>query len=568
MLAAQYIATPPKAIEAIIVATAISVRRRRSDHAETRASGFTAGHPATRLGMDHGAREDQGARVDRVDGGVARAYCKWASAIVMHTRMRGSGVATLASKGRQAVAGPMRKGRPMNQQPRIARIASGCAAGAAALLLSMPARADDQAERIKALERQLQTSLQLIEKLSARVSELERATKAAPAASSPEPAAERASPATQATREAAHARLGVEHDAAQVSGHARESGIPVRGFADVEAVWSRGDDPARRNGFSVGTLDLYLTPQFGDRVKALFEIAFEFEESGAGAADMERVQLGYTVNDALTLWLGRFHTPFGLWNTLYHHGANLQTSIFRPRFIAFEDKDGILPVHAVGVWASGKTRLGAQRITYDAYLANGSVIRRGRLDPNSFTDNDANKMLGLNLGYQPAGSLEGLTVGLHGFGSTVKAFATDGTTLSSTRVRAAGAYFSYDTDQWEGIGEYYRFANAATAGGATHTSNAWFAQVGRHVGSLTPFVRYERVSLDPADLYFRAQTAGRSYRRAALGARYMVDPMSSVKFELSSTRESALTQIDETGALVPFAGGSYRRAAVQYSIAF
>lgn len=456
----------------------------------------------------------------------------------------------------------------MHHKPRITRIASASAVCAVGLLLGMPAQADDQSERIKALERQLETSLQLIEKLSARVSELERATKAVPAATVPEPPAARAAAVAPPARQTTHEHMGAEREAADASARARASGIPVRGFADVEAVWSSGDDPARRNGFSVGTLDLYLTPQFGDRVKALFEIAFEFEESGAGAADMERVQLGYTFNDSLTLWLGRFHTPFGLWNTLFHHGANLQTSIFRPRFIAFEDKDGILPVHAVGMWASGKTRLGSERITYDAYLANGSVIRRGRLDPNSFTDNDGNKMLGFNLGYQPGGSFEGLTVGLHGFGSTVKAFATDGTSLGSTRLRAAGAYFGYDTDQWEGIGEYYHFANAATAGGGSRASNAWFAQVGRNIGSLTPFVRYERVSLDPADLYFRTQTAGRSYRRAALGARYAFDAMSSVKFELSSTRESALTQIDETGALVPFVGGSYRRAAFQYSIAF
>lgn len=511
---------------------------------------------------------DEEARIDRVDGEVARAYCKWPSAIddaatgVRHRRRY--------TRCEEPAGGcrPHAKGPPMNHQPRIVSIASRSAVCAAALLLGMPARADDQAERIKALERQLETSLQLIEKLSARVSELERTTKAAPAAASAQQAAGRETSATAPARPTAHDQMAGEHNSEGLGVRARASGIPVRGFADVEAVWSRGDDPVRRNGFSVGTLDLYLTPQFGDRVKALFEIAFEFEENGAGAADMERVQLGYTLNDDLTLWMGRFHTPFGLWNTLYHHGANLQTSIFRPRFIAFEDKDGILPVHAVGVWASGKTRLGSQRITYDAYLANGSVIRRGRLDPNSFTDNDGNKMLGFNLGYQPSGRLEGLTVGLHGFGATVAAFATDGTALGRTRLRAAGAYFSYDTDQWESIGEYYHFANAATAGGARHSSNAWFTQVGRNIGPLTPFVRYERASLDPADLYFRAQRAGRSYRRAALGARYAIDPMSSLKFELSRTRESAMTQIDESGALVPFAGGSYRRTAFQYSIAF
>ena len=451
----------------------------------------------------------------------------------------------------------------MHSTPRFTRSVGRSAVGAAVLLLCSAAWADEQADRIKALEQQLQTSLQLIEKLSARVSELERANKGtAPAAPSAVAAG------AEQARSAARAPESADHAAAAMHMREHQSGTPVHGFADVGAVWSSGDDPDRRNGFTVGTLDLYLTPQFGDRVKALMEIAFEFEESGTGAADMERMQLGYTVNDALTLWLGRFHTPFGLWNTLFHHGANLQTSIFRPRFVAFEDQGGVLPVHAVGAWATGKVRLGEQRITYDAYVANGSAIRERRLDPNSFTDNDGNKMLGFNLGYQPSGRIEGLTVGVHGFASKVKAYTPSGAMLSSTRLRAAGAYFSYETDDWESIGEYYRFGNSDEATGVRHDSSLWFAQVGRNVGSLTPFVRFERASLDAADNYFRTQRNGRSYRRTAIGASYALDPMSSIKFELSSTRESPVLLIDEIGALVPFAGGSYRRAALQYSIAF
>ena len=94
-----------------------------------------------------------------------------------------------------------------------------------------------------------------------------------------------------------------------------DTGLPVHGFADVGGAWSRGADPVRLRGFNIGTLDIYLTPQFGDRVKSLVELAFEYEEDGGGEVDLERLQLGYSFSDALTLWAGRFHTPFGLWNT-------------------------------------------------------------------------------------------------------------------------------------------------------------------------------------------------------------------------------------------------------------
>jgi len=430
--------------------------------------------------------------------------------------------------------------------------------------LCPPAQADDQADRVNALEKRLETSMKLIEKLSARVAELERGAKSPPAKAGPDVTPARAEQAQQI----AHLQESVNQISAGLSKRDQDSGLPVHGFADVGAAWSGGADPMALHGFSVGTLDLYLTPQFGDRVRSLVEIAFEFERDGAGVVDMERLQLGYTLSDAVTAWIGRFHTPFGLWNTSFHHGANLQTSIFRPRFVEFEDKGGLIPAHSVGIWASGKTRLGSGKITYDGYLSNGPSIRQRRLDPNTFTDDSGDKMLGFNLGYQPTGALGGLTVGIHGFGSTVNAYATSGAALSGTKLRMAGAYFGYDTDEWEAIGEYYNFSNADTVTSAKQYSNAWFAHVGKTFGSITPYLRFERASLDPNDNYFRSQQAGRSYRRSVFGVRYALDGRSSIKLELSNTSETAMTQLDENGSLVPFAGGNYRRAAFQYSIAF
>jgi hypothetical protein len=435
----------------------------------------------------------------------------------------------------------------------------------AGLWLVMPARADDQTDRIKALEKRLERSVELIETLAARVAELERNAKTRPPIAAER---ERATAQSEQAKDIVLLQESVSQISSGLSKRELDTGLPVHGFADVGAGWSGGADPQKLRGFSVGTLDLYLTPQFGDRVKALAEIAFEFERDGKGEAEVERLQLGYTVSDAVTVWLGRFHTPFGLWNTSYHHGANLQTSIYRPRFVEFEDKGGIIPAHSVGLWASGKTRLGAGKLTYDAYLSNGPSIKQARLDPNTFTDDNGNKMLGFNLGYQPAGALGGLTVGIHGFGSTVNAYANSGATLNQTRLRMAGAYFGYDADDWEAIGEYYSLSNSDVAGGPGHTSRAWFVHVGRAFGSLTPFARFEHTALDPQDNYFRSQLAARSYKRSVLGARYALDSRSSLKLELSHTSESPSLQLDENGTATPGPGGSYRRASIQYSIAF
>ena len=92
---------------------------------------------------------------------------------------------------------------------------------------------------------------------------------------------------------------------------------------------------------------------------------------------------------------------------------------------------------------------------------------------------------------------------------------------SGTRVRMAGGYFGYDENDWEVIGELYQFRNADIAGGASRSSRASFVQLGRTLGSLTPFVRLEQVALDGADKYFLSQSSGRSYRREVVG--HLVD---------------------------------------------
>lgn len=437
---------------------------------------------------------------------------------------------------------------------------SVAAAGLCAVL-SGGARADEQTERIQALEKRLDKSQQLIEALTARLAEVERGRNPAPPATAAVAASEQA-------KEIASLKDDVAQLSDSLSRRSPDSGLPLHGFADVGAGWSSGADPRKLRGFNAGTLDLYLTPQFGHRVKSLIELAVEYGEDGGVAIDLERLQLGYTMSDALTVWLGRFHTPFGLWNTSYHHGANLQTSIFRPRFIEFEDKGGIIADHSVGLWASGKTNLGAGKLHYDAYLANGPSIRERTLDFNPFTDDTPNKLVGFNVGYSPRGALSGLTVGVHGFGTTVNTLDTAGSLLASTKVRMSGAYFGYDTDNWEAIGEYYRFGNADLGSGAAHRSNAWFMQLGKTYDRVTPFVRFERAALDAGDAYFASQESGRSYRRASIGMRYAIDPRASFKFEVSRTNETAATLIDGEGAPTPFAGGGYRRGSLQYSVAF
>jgi hypothetical protein len=444
--------------------------------------------------------------------------------------------------------------------PTIPSLSRAFALTAICAALAPNALADTQSDRIEQLEKKLEQSLKLIDTLASRLAEVERskAPVAAPVKST----------APETSAELARLQEAVAQMSESLSKRSSDTGLPVHGFADVGGGWSSSGDPQTLRGFNGGTLDLYLTPQFGDRVKSLIELAVEYGQDGGVAMDMERLQIGYTLSDGMTLWAGRFHTPFGLWNTSYHHGANLQTSIYRPRFVDFEDKGGIIAAHSVGLWLSGKTSLDSGKLSYDTYFANGSSIRDRVLDFNAYTDDTANKLLGFNLGYAPRGALAGLTLGAHGFASRVNALDAAGSVLNQTQVRMLGAYAGYDADDWEVLAEYYGFRNTDAAGGIGRNSNAWFAQVGKSFGQWTPFVRHERVALDAADRYFSSQSSGRSYTRYSTGLRYALDPRSSLKLELSSSTENAASLLDASGAPVVLNRAAYRRGGFQYSIAF
>lgn len=379
----------------------------------------------------------------------------------------------------------------------------------------------DESGRIRELERKLEEQGQTIKTLMDKVEELsERITERKP----------------EEPKEPPAAGSGV---------HSMLDGMTfLHGFADVGLGFGskRGDPADRPRGFALGSLDLYLTPQVGDRLKGLAELIFEFEEDGELEVDLERLQLGYTFSDHATVWLGRFHTPFGSWNTAFHHGAQMQTSILRPRFIDFEDKGGILPAHTVGVWGVGKTGLANGKLTYDLYVGNGPKIKDvdaggdGELDPNLVKDDNNDFSAGANIGYEFGEALEGLKLGTHWFRGVVDGHDPADNRLLRSELNLVGGYLLYAGDNWEAIAEFYQFLDRdRSTGTGTHSSQAGFVQLAYTIAPFTPYGRFEMSKLDQGDNYFSQQKNGRSYSREALGIRYDLSPKSALKLEGNHT---------------------------------
>jgi hypothetical protein len=292
-------------------------------------------------------------------------------------------------------------------------------------------------------------------------------------------------------------------------------------------------------GNSIGTLDLYLTPQFSDKVKALAELALDVSpDQLVESLDAERFQLGYAFSDQLTLWAGRFHTPMGYWLTSYHHGAEIQPSIYKPRLIDWEDHTGSLPAHSVGFWLTGKMNAGSGKVLYDLMVANGSRIIQGRINLNLYGDDNHSPALGGRLSYQFGDALEGLLVGVNGLTEEVNSYDNTNQLLKRTQLNILGAYLVYEENGFEFSSEFYAFLNQDISNslGVAHNSWSGFAHLGYSVlPDLIPYVRVERSKLDQSDNYWNSLINGYSFDRILFGIRYNINSKTCIKLEANQT---------------------------------
>jgi hypothetical protein len=409
--------------------------------------------------------------------------------------------------------------------------ARAMALGVALSTASLPAAADSVSDaKLEELQRKLDQSMKMIEALGARVKELEGHASNGPVAAG-------AAPAPNPQRLEAVEQKVAQIETANATRQSDDSGLPIHGFADVNVGNHNLYFPYAK-GTNVGSLDFYLAPKLGDRVVSLAELIFETGPDGHVGTDLERFQIGYQFNDQATVWVGRFHTPYGYVNTALHHGVWLADALRRPKFVNFEDKGGVMPAHTTGVWVTGAQREGNGKFLYDFYVGNGQQIQGGTVDMQTGGNLHGAAIAGTRLSYQfMGGAADGLMVGVNGF--TDKVNDDSSTNPALVRLNMVGAYAVYDTDTWEHIIEAYSFHDKNLNGSpGTHRSEAWFAQFGYRASWGVPYIRYERAMLDQSDPYFSEQTFGASYYRSALGVRFDINAKSSIKFEVAHTRNT------------------------------
>ncbi len=372
-------------------------------------------------------------------------------------------------------------------------------------------------ERVQRLERRL---AEMETKLAAASAPLELAANV-PAAPKPELAEAAPSPGP------GHQHEGRDEQTAVRQMETHYPSLQIRGFGDVD--FSATDQPGATSGFNLGQLDLHMSSPLSRKVSYFGEMTFNAQPTGY-TVEVERSIIRYDYNDYFKISFGRYHTPIGYWNTAFHHGAWLQTSISRPDMVKIGGT--FIPVHFVGFLAEGNIPSGGAGLSYSAGVGNGrgSTISR----PGDAGDNNNNRAWVANLYSRPV-KLYGLQMGVSVY--------RDKITLANTlpngnnfREWISAAHLVWSKESPEFLAEFANVNHRNILTNFVTNSQAFYAQVGYRLPwlerTLKPYYRFEHTHTSLSEQVFTNQDLVGSI----IGLRYDITNYAAFKGEYRNSK--------------------------------
>jgi hypothetical protein len=332
-------------------------------------------------------------------------------------------------------------------------------------------------ERVTALEKKVQDLQQQNEQLKAAAVTTAPVT----APSSTQPPGE-AAPALQAEASVAHT-LATQQEAIETYPN-----LKIRGFGDVD--YTAADSKSQPSGFTIGQFVMHFSSALSKKTSFFGELSFTAQPTNY-SADVERAIIRYDANDYFKVSFGRYHTPVNYWNTAFHHGAWLQTTISRPEMIRFGGR--FLPVHFVGALLEGVIPSGPLGLNYNFGVGNGrqTILQLGR--DGDAGDVNSNRAVVAEIFARPA-RFYGLQVGASVYQDKI---TPDALTATPYKEWIASGHIAYEKESPEVLIE---FANVHHRNYLTN--QAWDSQGGyaqfayRLPGAgrkFKPYYRYEYI---------------------------------------------------------------------------
>jgi len=400
----------------------------------------------------------------------------------------------------------------------------------AALMLCSPPglRAQESKDQVLVDKQTLQTLLDRVDQLEARVKQLEvekqhanvialaspsttssAATHSAPTVTTPS-ATQAGAPASSFTNSSSPVPTPTSTASQEPESQQPENVMAermdmsktllrIRGFGDVNFAGDtyHGDTTT----FALGQLDLFVSSDISDKFKFLSEIVFEggttsiYGQPRPGennlGVDLERYIIQYSHNDYLNISAGRMHTAIGYYNTAYHHSTWLQTTTGRPLLYRFEDEGGPLPIHIVGVSASGDIPSGSLRLHYVAEVGNGRESRTPYISEPVQNIVDENNHKAVNFAvYARPEAIRGMQTGFSVYRDVLEP-------VNSPRVGqtilAAHAVLVRSNYEW--LNEALLIRESLMGQNKTFNTPGFYTQFSKQFGAWRPYFRYQYVNV-------------------------------------------------------------------------
>lgn len=285
----------------------------------------------------------------------------------------------------------------------------------------------------------------------------------------------------------------------------------------------------KRNDTSLN-IDVFYSKDFGN-IRVLSEVFISDDEQ-----EVERIQLGWTLNPLTTLWFGRFHRPTGYWNSQYHHGTYLQSTVERPGIVEYEDGGGVLPTHTTGLMLENTQIVGEGAFKYYLTLGAGPEFNSDDklLEALNVLDiNDGNHKLSIaaKLSYRPD-ELGPTDLGLFA-GSTD--IPIGGTSFGEISQSLLGGYIHSEIFNIEITSALFNAHNDNEINGVTSTGSFSSAYLQGEYQLNTRWLAYSRIEgiTDAASDPYLLLFSSFAERRKMLGVRYDFSRRQALTLELS-----------------------------------
>ncbi|MEO8561496.1 MAG: hypothetical protein ABI601_05440 [bacterium] len=320
--------------------------------------------------------------------------------------------------------------------------------------------------------------------------------------------------------------------------------LRVHLFGDVR--YSATDSVGSKNGFGLGQLDLFARSQLSDNLSVLSEATLTALPRNTFNAKLERLLLTFAPSDRFNASVGRFHTGIGYYNAAYHHGSWFQTAVGRPLAFGIDGDIGIVPIHTLGVSASGEIPSGALGLRYVAELGSGRAGQSSAAIAPQPGLND-NNSLSINAGLiaRPE-RFDGLQFGVSVYRDRLTLADTSKAAIDET---ISAVHALYKTDAVELLGEALLLRHQPQSATPANDVKACYAQASRRFRAVRPYVRVDYVEVPRTNQLF-----GFLGRRSGptVGIRYDFDALAALKVQTSHLNQTTRPTMNRVDAQVSF----------------